>query len=123
MTGAGWTFCGSSCLKGLLANGLVEDLFVGRKIDMQNYIGARRQFFEHLTLEAAQDKGLDQFAQSFAGVLIAKPLNGAGKALVKGFKRAQQSGIDESEQVPQFAEMVFNRGTGGEQPETGLKFH
>jgi hypothetical protein len=50
--------------------------------------------------DAAQDKGPNQFFQTQPGLAIVEPLDRRGETLVELLVGAEQSGIDELEQVP-----------------------
>jgi hypothetical protein len=50
-------------------------------------------------------------------------LDGVGKPLIEAVQRAEQAGIDEPKQVPQFAQVVLDRGAGGDDFEVALQGH
>ena len=96
-------------LQGLEPQGLVKGGFFLAQLHLQHHLGARRQFLQHLGFDAAEDEGLDQLFQPPSGLAVVEPLDGQGEAGVESLTRSQQAGIDEIEQGPQFAQVVFDR--------------
>lgn len=68
-------------------------------------------------------KGRTSFFQAPAGLAVVHPFDGDGETGVEPVAGAEQAGGDEVEQGPEFSEMVFDRGAGGDQPEPGRKMH
>ena len=111
---------GVNPFQGLAAQGLVEGGLLRAQLHLEEHLGARRQLLEHLRLEAAEDERLDELFQPAAGLTVVVPFDGRGEALVEPFAAAEQAGVDEVEQGEEFAQVVFNRRAGGDQPELRL---
>ena len=109
------------------AQRLVQRGFLRRQLHFQHDLRARRQFRQHLRLGAAQDEGCDQAPQpqtgAGGGALVLVFFDRAGKAQVELVQRAQQTGVDEAEQIPQFAEVVFQRRAAGHHAKVALQRH
>ena len=71
-----------------------------------------RQLLSHFLLRAAQHEGLDETVKRLLRLLVVQQFYGLDEAAVEVFERAQQSGVDKLEEVPQFAKMVLHRRTG-----------
>ena len=114
-------------LERLAPQRLVQRRLFLRQFDRQHDLGARWQFGQYLGLGAAQDEGLDKAPQPGARTdlraLVLGPFDRPGKAQVELVAGAQQAGIDEAEQVPQLAQVVFQRRAGGHHAEVALQGH
>ena len=109
--------------QGPLAEGFVEGGLLVAQLHLQRQLGPRRQFGQHLRLGAPQEERLDQLFQPPPRLVAAVAFDRHGETLLEMFERAEQPRIDELEQVPQFAEMVFQRRASHDQPELGRQTH
>ena len=71
-----------------------------------------RQFLQYLLLQAAEQERLDQTAQLLPGLGVLALGNGPLQLLHKGRVGKQITGHEKVEQIPQFAEPVFNGRPG-----------
>ncbi|MNC30327.1 hypothetical protein D3C87_1358120 [compost metagenome] len=78
-----------------------------------DYLGLLRQLGQHLALEAAQHKGGDDCSQLSQVHRIAGRL---AKSLLEASLAAEQPGVDEVEQAPQFAKVVLHRRAAQGEP-------
>ena len=93
------------------------------QLDLQRHFGARRQFLQHLRLRAAEDERLNELLQPPPRLAAAVAFDRHGKAISKTLQRTEQPRVDELEQVPQFAQVVFQRRAGHDQSEVRLESH
>ena len=107
----------------LLAQGLVQGRLLRSQLHPAQNLGARRQRLQDLGFQPAQDKRLDQLLEPVSGRVIPIALDRHGEALVEPLQRAEQARVDEAKQVPQFAQMILDRGAGGEHFEVAAQAH
>lgn len=110
-------------LHGLTTQGLVEASLLIIEFDITGDLGPRREFSQDLALESAQDKGADQGFQPESRLIIVAQLYRVGKALIEALLRAQQPGIDKAEEIPQFTQVIFDGGAGGDDTACPLQGH
>jgi hypothetical protein len=77
--------------------------------------GERRQIGEHLGLGAPQDERLDLFLQALARLRAPVALDGFEEAMIERAPGAEQARVQEVEDAPQVAEVIFDgRARGGD---------
>ena len=108
---------------GVLSQGLVKHRLLRAHLDLECDLGAQRQLFQDLRLDAPEDKGADELFQQQLGLAVVKAFDGDGETFVEAAQAAEQAGVDEVEEIPQLAEVIFDRGAGGDQLEAGGKRH
>jgi len=67
--------------------------------------------------------GWQQLFQTLPGFAIIVAFDGNGKTAVESFLRTQKPRINKVEKVPQFGEVIFDRGAGGDEPHAALEIH
>ena len=76
-------------------------LIVGQ-LHRHRYFVLLRQFVDDVTLGTTQQKRRDETPQLTLPLLVVIALDGFNKLMTKLLGTAQQSGVDELEEVPQF---------------------